>query len=61
MVLQLAAVYLLTDWFYTVPMNLEHWLYVLMIAVTSFVAIEARKLVEYYLMRKPQERTESMP
>ncbi|MEM0448347.1 MAG: cation-transporting P-type ATPase [Methanomassiliicoccales archaeon] len=61
MVLQLAAVYLLNDWFYTVPMNLEHWLYVLMIAVTSFVAIEARKLVEYYLMRKPQDRNGPMP
>ncbi|MCU0861836.1 MAG: HAD-IC family P-type ATPase, partial [Methanomassiliicoccales archaeon] len=52
LLLQLAAVYLLTDWFSTVPMDLEHWVYVLMIALVSFAAVEARKLVEYFLMRR---------
>jgi P-type Ca2+ transporter type 2C len=51
-VLQLAAVYLLNDWFSTVPMDLEQWYYVLLVVALTFIVIELRKLVEYFLMAR---------
>jgi Ca2+-transporting ATPase len=50
LLLQLAAIYLLTDWFSTVPMELEQWYYVLLVAVITFLVIEARKAAEYFLL-----------
>jgi Ca2+-transporting ATPase len=48
MMLQIVAVYLLTDWFSTVPMEPSQWLYVLLVAVLAFLALEVRKAVEYF-------------
>lgn len=49
LVLQLAAIYLLEDWFSTVPMDLEQWYYVLLVVVVTFIVIELRKVIEYFL------------
>jgi P-type Ca2+ transporter type 2C len=57
LLLQLAAIYLLTDWFSTVPMDLEQWYYVLLVALMTFLVIEVRKAAEYFLVvrrKKPQ-------
>jgi hypothetical protein len=50
--LQLAAIYLLTDWFSTVPLSIEQWYYVLMAAVATFIVIELRKAAEYLLLSR---------
>ncbi|RIB35422.1 MAG: cation transporter [Candidatus Nanoclepta minutus] len=49
MVLQLIALYLVPDWFKTVPLPIEGWLYVLLVSLICFFAVEIWKWIEYLI------------
>jgi Ca2+-transporting ATPase len=46
-VLQLIAVYVIPDIFGVVPLAIEHWAYVIAIAIAAFLVVEAIKWLEY--------------
>ncbi len=48
-VLQLSVLYLIPDLFNVVPLALEHWVYVLFVALFAFGIVEIRKWVEYFI------------
>jgi len=50
-VLQLIALYLVPDWFKTVPLPFEGWLYVLLVGLICFFAVEIWKWVEYFISK----------
>jgi Ca2+-transporting ATPase len=45
-VLQLMAIYLLSDWFATTALNVEHWQYIILACLLTFISLELRKVVE---------------
>jgi len=49
MILQLAALYLVPDWFGTIPLSVKGWLYVLLAGLICFFAVEIWKLAEYLI------------
>jgi len=48
-VLQLIALYLIPDWFKTVPLPIEGWFYVLLAGLIGFFAVEIWKWFEYLI------------
>ncbi len=48
-VLQLSVLYLMPNLFNVVPLALEHWIYVLSMALFAFAVVEARKWVEFLI------------
>jgi Ca2+-transporting ATPase len=51
-VLQLSVIYLMPALFDVVPLALEHWSYVLFMALFAFAVVEARKWVEYFIDKR---------
>jgi len=51
-VLQLSVLYLMPDLFNVIPLALEHWIYVLFVAIFAFGIVETRKWVEILLEKR---------
>ena len=49
--LQLSAMYLVPEWFGVVPLPLDKWIYPIALAGLAFFALEARKIIEFYMLK----------
>lgn len=57
-ILQLSVIYLMPSVFSVVPLKLEHWVYVLLVALFAFGIVEVRKWVEFFIEKygKPKKK-----
>jgi len=52
MILQLFAIYVVPDWFSTVPIPVEQWRYPIILSMLAFAVVEARKWIQFSFSQK---------